>query len=84
MSSRIEASLTNLVRAAAEIEADLILSYPSDALCKNAKEVLYEISREMHGTDPTILAVSHAHSTLGASTGAARNAVEEYLYRIAA
>lgn len=84
MSSRIEASLTNLVRAAAEIEADLILSYPSDALCKNAKEVLYEIARETHGTEPTIIAIPHAHSTLGASTGAARNAVEEHLYRIAA
>ena len=80
LKSRAPAALDALVKSAAFLGADLVLSYPTNGL-------IYE-----RGADPESIlkchypiveichAVAHHHSTLGASKGAVKSAVTEKIY----
>ena len=80
LKSEAVAAFAKLIATAAKIEADLVLSYPSNGLIHEAgfdpKQLLHKHFRKVD----RCFALPHSHSTFGASKGAAKANVTEVIY----
>jgi adenine-specific DNA-methyltransferase len=81
-SAKIEEALDDLIKTTRLLEADLILSYPSDGLLAASEAVIPAMIKSHYGRAPEIYELAHNHSTMGASKGDAKRAVREMLYKV--
>ncbi|WP_352724828.1 DNA adenine methylase [Mesorhizobium sp. M0500] len=73
-------AIKGIISAAASIGADLVLSYPTNGLvCKAGFDIL-TMMRERYPRAERCYAISHVHSTLGASKGSATSPVIEQIF----
>lgn len=73
-------AIMGIIGAAASIGADLVLSYPTNGLaCKAGFDIL-TMMRERYPRAERCHAISHVHSTLGASKGSATSPVIEQIF----
>lgn len=79
--TKVSASIERLIASVHAIGADLILSYPSNGLLPDSRERIIGMFRRHYGCDPDVVPLTHIHSTMGASKGAATHQVVELLYR---
>jgi adenine-specific DNA-methyltransferase len=79
--STVRDSIESLVRACADLGADLIISYPVGGLLKESRDVIPTLINTFYGKGPEIQEISHEHSTMGGSKGAGKQAVTEVIYR---
>lgn len=84
MSRRVEMALSELIRGTSEMGADLIISYPSEGLLRQSTDAIPSLMHKHYGRYPVVHGLSHTHSTMGASKGAATASVTEHLYVVAA
>lgn len=81
--TEIEESLDSLIKAAANMSCDVLLSYPESGLMKNSIEIITSIIRRSYGKSPVIMEFDHHHSTMGASKyGIAKSGVKERIYMV--
>ena len=80
LKSGVSAAFEELVAAAAELRSVFVLSYPTNGLLKSSKARVLEILSRYFAHVEAPLIVSHLHSTMGASKGAHKQAVEENIF----
>ena len=80
LASAVAESMERLIRGAAAIESDLVLSYPTHGLLGDSRMWLSEMMKKHYHRVPEIVEVAHQHSTMGASKGDAKNIVTEVVY----
>lgn len=77
--STVRGAFINLVRNSARLEADLVISYPSNGLLfqagGNLSSILYD-----HYARVNIIKINHKHSTLGGRHGPMTSDVEELIF----
>ncbi|UXX81777.1 DNA adenine methylase [Roseovarius pelagicus] len=81
LSSRVSEAFDKLISNCVEIGADLVLSYPTNGLLANSRDVLPQKIKDKYGRDPQILEIDHRHSTMGGSKGPGKMNVTEIIYR---
>jgi adenine-specific DNA-methyltransferase len=77
-------ALRKLIELVASHGADLILSYPAKGVIRDSESIIVAEIERHYKKSPSIDAISHSHSTMGGSKGAASNGVYEKIYRVAA
>ncbi|UPG90601.1 DNA adenine methylase [Luteibacter aegosomaticola] len=77
----VERSFEELVRQAADLRADLIISYPANGLLDDSRRKIPALMARHFKCRPQVLEIDYSHSTMGASKGTQRQAVTEILYR---
>ncbi|NID06150.1 hypothetical protein HBF26_14750 [Luteibacter jiangsuensis] len=80
--STVERSFDELIRNAAQLRADLIISYPANGLLEDSERRIPDLLRRFYKRAPQIVKIDYSHSTMGASKGSQRQAVTEILYRV--
>ncbi len=80
-STKVRAAMDRLIASVRSIDADLILSYPSNGLLSSSRDQIVGMMREHYGREPDVVPLVHTHSTMGASKGSAKRQVVEILYR---
>ncbi|MBO9714255.1 DNA adenine methylase [Sphingomonas sp.] len=80
LKSQSVASLEALVGSAARLGADLVLSYPTNGLAYSKGFEIEDLLRRSYRDVEICHAISHDHSTFGASKGQAKSAVVEKIY----
>jgi adenine-specific DNA-methyltransferase len=80
LASKVEAAFEQLIRDVADIEADLVLSYPSNGLLHKIGGCPLDIIRRRYPKSEVAMEVAYNHSTMGASKGVATAAVTERIY----
>ena len=80
LASGVFDAFEELIEEASRVRSAFMLSYPSDGLLKDSPAFISEkLSRNFDVVhDP--IAIEHEHSTLGASKGAQKHQVTEYIY----
>lgn len=77
--SSVGLAFVNLVKSAARLEADLVISYPSNGLLfytgGNLSSILHDYYSRVN-----IIKISHKHSTLGGKHGRMTSDVEELIF----
>ncbi len=73
-------ALERLVAQSARLGADIVLSYPSNGLIQRAGHSPSEIIKRHYSRVEREYALTHQHSTFGASKGAAKAVVLEQLF----
>jgi len=81
LSSKVTQSLGELIESSANIGADLIISYPTNGLMANSRDLIPALIRDHFGNEPTVYEIAHQHSTMGASKGVGKHNVTEVIYR---
>jgi adenine-specific DNA-methyltransferase len=81
LATAVQSSIECLIRRTATIGADLIITYPTDGLLRNSREILPEIIKAVYGRKPAIREITHHHSTMGGSKGTSKQLVTEVIYR---
>ena len=84
LKTKARQELDKLITLAAQNDATLILSYPSNGLIARSTELIPEEIKTAFGRYPSSVRVAHQHSTLGGSKGSARREVFEHIYKVAA
>ncbi len=84
LAQRVETAMREFVSASHACGADLILSYPTNGVLKNSRDVLPKILQASYGTKAEVVEIDHMHSTMGGSKGSGKKPVVEVIYRIAA
>lgn len=83
--TKVYDAVNRLIEGAANLGADIVLSYPDEGLLKDSQSTLRELFGRHYGRSPEVLEITHFHSSMGASKGiAAAVPVIERLYRMAA
>ncbi|WP_246449223.1 DNA adenine methylase [Sphingomonas sabuli] len=77
-------AVSNLIQLTAQLEADLILSYPEKGLINDPRGTIGNLFRKHYGREAAVLELSHKHSTFGGSTGQANMPATEFVFRMAA
>jgi adenine-specific DNA-methyltransferase len=80
LSTKVEQSIDRLISASAKLNADLILSYPTNGLLANSELKIAQIIRNHYRGSLDILQIPHTHSTMGASNGVSQEPVVEVIY----
>ncbi len=80
LKSQTVSALNELVFAVSSSEADLVLSYPTNGLVYKAGYDPMEIMRKHFNSVERCYAISHDHSTFGASKGLAKSPVTEQIF----
>lgn len=75
-------AITTLIEKSAMLEADLVLSYPTNGLLKHSRTVIPEIIHKTYGKSPDVKEICHVHSTMGSSKGKGRHNVTEVIYAV--
>lgn len=81
LTTRVSKAFDTLINNCADIGADLVLSYPTNGLLDNSREIIPQKIRERYGREPQVLEIEHQHSTMGASKGPGKKNVTEVIYR---
>jgi adenine-specific DNA-methyltransferase len=80
--AKVEGAINALIEGAAASGADMLLSYPSEGLLQNSREIIPSMFETHYGSVPQVIEIAHSHSTMGASKGAAAaRPVVELVYR---
>lgn len=69
-----------LIRRSAELDADLVISYPDHGLLQHAGHDVATLLKRFYSKVSVAVEVPHRHSTMGASKGTAKNPVIERVY----
>jgi adenine-specific DNA-methyltransferase len=77
--SSVREAFVNLVRNSSRLEADLVISYPSNGLLFQVGESLWSILYD-HYARVNIVKINHKHSTLGGRHGPMTSDVEELIF----
>lgn len=80
LANGVRQAFDELIEAASRTNSAFMLSYPSNGLLKNSPEFIGEKLRKNFETVHDPLAIAHEHSTMGASKGAQKHQVTEYIY----
>ncbi|SFI18237.1 DNA adenine methylase [Methylobacterium brachiatum] len=80
LASLVDDAIETLIAQCAEINAGLILSYPTNGLLDNSVEIIPSMFKRHYGSLPSSVQLPHVHSTLGGSKGKPRSAVTEVIY----
>lgn len=78
--STVEDAFERLVSSIATLNADLVLSYPSNGLLYEAGHDPVDIMRRSYKTVSLVASVLHTHSTFGASKGVQKASVDEQIF----
>jgi adenine-specific DNA-methyltransferase len=78
--SQAAGALETMVAAVAKVDADLVLSYPTNGLIYEAGLDPLVIMKKHFRSVECCYAISHNHSTFGASKGAAKATVIEQIF----
>lgn len=81
LSTKVSASLEQLIGKCAAVGADLILSYPTNGLMRNSRDIIPSFILKHFGNAPSVHEIAHQHSTMGASKGVGKQDVTEVIYR---
>lgn len=80
LKTKVTQAFDDLIKSGRELDADLILSYPSNGLIHEAGAKPETILKRHYGKVECCFAVPHNHSTFGASKGSAQANVTEFIY----
>ena len=78
--SKVRSSFERLVNAVAQLDADVVISYPDRGLFEGASEIIPEILLNNYRYVSVPLKIDHVHSTMGASKGVQKAPVSEYVF----
>ena len=78
--TKVRDAFVTLVERARELNASLILSYPSNGLLDEPKETINALLKQNYGQVRDPLVIMHEHSTMGASKGKQKHNVEELIF----
>ncbi|MGE5501975.1 MAG: DNA adenine methylase [Ignavibacteriales bacterium] len=78
--TKVERSFKALIRDAAEIGADLVISYPEKGLLETPLESIPDFLRDHFARIEPVTEIPHLHSTLGASKGVQKAVVKEFVF----
>lgn len=78
--TQVASALDSMVKSIADTGADIVLSYPTNGLLYEAGYNPQEIMRKHFSRVETCYAISHDHSTFGASKGLAKSQVTEQIF----
>jgi adenine-specific DNA-methyltransferase len=81
LASQVRSSMERLVTQCSALGSDMVLSYPTDGLLLNSREVIPDLMRAAYGKEPEIIEIEHEHSTMGGSKGKGKHSVTEVIYR---
>ena len=81
LASKVFDSLKILIESCAKLGADLILSYPTNGLLKDSRNIIPQLLKRAYGRACDLTEVEHIHSTMGASKGSGKQSVLEVIYR---
>jgi adenine-specific DNA-methyltransferase len=73
-------SVERLVKGCRDLGADLVLSYPNNGLLQLTSEDPLKILKRSYRKVEIAHCIDYKHSTMGASKGASKNDVKEYIY----
>lgn len=76
----VDPAFRDLIAAAAKLPSVFILSYPTNGLLKDAPNRILELLRHQFAHVEQPLVIPHLHSTMGASKGAQKQAVDENIF----
>ena len=80
LKSRAAEAIKLLIQRSREIEADLVLSYPSSGLIESPRQWIEECLSAEYGQRPAVQELKLEHSTMGGSKGSSKNATTELLF----
>jgi adenine-specific DNA-methyltransferase len=80
LSSKVEGAFEGLIKAAASMPADLILSYPADGLMRESKQKISAMLAKYFRDIREPETIAHEHSTMGASKGTQKHNVTEHIF----
>lgn len=80
MRSKVYSAFHELVSRTARLDSDLIINYPETGLLEDPKSTLLPILRQYFRRAEVALAISHEHSSLGASKGSEKLPVTELVF----
>jgi adenine-specific DNA-methyltransferase len=76
----VDNAFNDLIAAAAKLPSVFILSYPTNGLLKDATKRIMELLTNQFVYVEQPLVIPHLHSTMGASKGAQKQAVDENIF----
>lgn len=79
LASTVRVSFESLIRKVARMGSSLVVSYPTNGLLYEIGGDLASLLRTEYGS-VEVRTIAHRHSTLGASSGSEKNAVEEMIF----
>lgn len=76
----VNRAFERMIAGAAKLGSALMISYPSNGLMKDSTETIMGLLRQSFGMVADPLVVPHVHSTMGASKGLQKHAVQELIF----
>lgn len=80
LSSKVQASMANLISGCAELGSSLVLSYPGKGLLPDAPNAISKLIKQHYGRVPRVTRLDHEHSSMGASKGHQKYKVQELIF----
>jgi adenine-specific DNA-methyltransferase len=78
--SKVHEEFRALISGAAQLGVELVINYPENGLLENPKRTLLKLLRDSFAHAEIAAAISHQHSTLGASKGVEKESVTELIF----
>ena len=80
LKTKVLGAIENMIARSADLECDLILSYPETGLLPDSKGTILSLLRSHYGRNVSTVALEHRHSSLGGSKGYQNLKVTEVIY----
>lgn len=78
--TEVEGAFEQLIGACRQLEAKLLISYPTNGLLDDSQRKITALIKKHYGRVAEVVKIAHHHSAMGASKGVEKTAVTEMLY----